>query len=87
MEIPVILVKFELNLIFLDISNLIKIRPVGPQFSNADRQAEWRTEGRTDWQKVGQTETHDEVNSRFLNFVNTPIYIYIYIRWVDFKAF
>jgi hypothetical protein len=50
-KVPVILFRFELNLIFLDrcwkntrISNLMKFRPVGAEFSSAARQAEWRTD-------------------------------------------
>jgi hypothetical protein len=54
----------------------MKIRPVGAEFSNADRLSGGRADGRTDWQKDGQTETHDEVNSRFLNFVNISTYIF-----------
>jgi len=52
-----------MKLIFLDrfskntqISNFIKIRPVGAELFHAD--------GRLD----GQTDRHDEANSRFLQF-------------------
>jgi hypothetical protein len=56
-EVPVILVRFECNLIFLDrfsknihIPNFMKISPVGAELFHAD----------------GRTDRHDETNSGFL---------------------
>jgi hypothetical protein len=60
-KVPVILVRIEWNLNFLDsfskntqISNLIKFRPVGAEFHAG-----------------GRTDRHDEANG-FWNFVNAP---------------
>ena len=59
-KVPVILVKFSLNTVFLDrfskntqISDIIKSRPVGAQL--------FFFEGQTE----GQADRHDEFNSRF----------------------
>jgi hypothetical protein len=58
-EVPVIVVRFQPNLNFLNrisknppISNLMKIYPVGADLFHMD----------------GQTERHDEANSRFSQF-------------------
>jgi hypothetical protein len=58
-KVPVILVRFEWNLSFLDrflknpqISNFIKLRPVGAELFHAD----------------GRTDGHDEAISRFSQF-------------------
>jgi hypothetical protein len=58
-KVPFITVGFQLNLNFLakfskntQISNFMKIRPVGVELFHADR----------------QTDRHDETNSRFLQF-------------------
>jgi len=58
-KIPVIIVRFQLNFTFLDrfskkfqISNFIKIRPVGAELFHVDR-----------W-----TDGHDDANSRFSQF-------------------
>ena len=57
--VPVILARLQRNLYFLNrftknvqISNVIKIRPVGADVFQVDR----------------RTDTHDEANSRFLQF-------------------
>jgi hypothetical protein len=66
-NVPVILVRFERNLNFLDrfsknthISNLKKIRPVGAELFHSDRQTD------------RQTDRHDEANSRFSQFAKVP---------------
>jgi len=67
-KVPVILVRFYWNLNFLHsfsknipISYVMKIRPVEAELFYADRWKEERTDRRTD----GQTDRHDEANSRF----------------------
>jgi hypothetical protein len=66
-KVSVNLVRLERNFNFLDrcsknpqISNFIKIRPVGAELFHADE--------RTDDQTDGQTDRHDETNSRFSKF-------------------
>ena len=44
----------------------MKIRPIGAQVFNADRQTQ--TDGRTAGQTDGKTDRHDENNSRFSPF-------------------
>jgi hypothetical protein len=70
-KLPVNLVKFSWNWNFphrflykyLQISNLMKIRPLGPELFHANRKY-----GQTD----GRTDGHDEANSRFSQFCDRP---------------
>ena len=66
-KVPFILVLFEWNLNFLygfskntQISNFMKICPLGAELFHAGRRTDARTDGRTD--------KHDEANNRFPKF-------------------
>ena len=70
-KVPVILVRFGLNLNFLDsskntqIQNFMKIRVVGVQLFHTDRKAERRAGRQTD----RRTNRHDETNDHVSQFL------------------